>query len=826
MSNQVPYQDFLRRKIKTADSFGFEVPLDSIHKVLYPHQRDIVHYALMGGRRAIFGQFGLGKTLMQLEVMEKVRIETGKPVLIGLPLGVKQEFEKDAKLLGYEVKYIREQEDITDQAIYLSNYERIRDGKFIPETFGGVSFDEASVIRSMGTQTTQYILTHFKNVRYRYVFTATPSPNEYHELLKYADFLGIMDIGQALNRFFKRDSVKAHNSSLLEHREKDFWHWVHSWAVFATKPSDINPEYSDAGYDLPELKIIYHEVKVKERSQAKDRDGNPVMFNDPSIDLSSAAREKRESMTARMEAMREIVKGDDHWIIWHHLEDERKEIEKTLDKVVSVYGSQSQELKERNILGFSAGEFKYLATKPEIAGSGCNFQYHCHKAIFLGINYQFNDFIQAVHRIYRFQQNKPVEIHILYSDTEHQILKALKAKWQRHNLMVEKMVEIIRECGLNKINVNVDAGRSFNVIRKEVKGEKFTAINNDSVIECSAMPNNSVDLIVSSIPFSDLFEYSESYNDMGQSNGDEEFFAHLDYLTPQLLRILKPGRIAAIHVKDCIKYSYQNGAGFTTLNPFSDSTAAHFMKHGFYLTGRITIDTDVVQENAQTYRLGWTEQCKDGTKMSVGLPEYILIFRKAPSDTTNAYADEPVVKAKEAYTRARWQLDAHAHWKSNGDRFLSSAELRQFGLDRVMAMWKQYDKQEAYDYQQHVRVCEELDSAGKLPVKFMALPPQSRSEWIWDDILRINTLNVSQAAAKKIKHVCPLQIDVTDRCIERWSNPGETVLDPFGGIGTVAVRALELDRRGITIDLSEVYWTDSCSYLKGGEYKKNLKQLF
>jgi hypothetical protein len=825
----LPYEDFLKRKIILSEDWGIEIDPATINPVLKPHQRDAVVWCIRGARRGVFGQFGLGKTIMQLEVAHIIVKLTGKPFLIGLPLGVKQEFEKDAHKLGYQVQYIKEQSDVNGPGIYMSNYERIREAKFDPSAFGGVSFDEASVIRSMGTLTTQYILSHFSEVKFRFVFTATPSPNEYHELLKYAHFLGIMDISQALNRYFKRDSQKAHHSTLLEHRSEDFWLWMHSWAIFATKPSDINKDYSDAGFDLPPMKVIYHEVSVKDRTQAVDRDGNVILFNDASRDFRASAREKRDSLDARVKQMKKIIKSAsaaDHWIIWHHLEDERRAIEKALPKAVSVYGAQSQEEKEKYLIGFGEGDFKHMATKPEIAGSGCNFQYHCHKVIFLGIDHGFNDFIQAIHRVYRPHQPLPVEIHIIYTDSEHSILKSLKAKWYRHDIMIQKMVDIIRAHGLNKFNINIDKRRTFMVQRQEVKGKNYTAINNDAVLELPNIPDNTVDFELSSIPFSDMFEYSESYNDMGQSNGDAEFFAHLDYLTPHKLRVLKPGRICCVHVKDAIQYSYQNGMSFTTINEFSDKVVAHYKKHGYWYMGRITVTTDVVQENGQTYRLGWSENSKDSSKMGVGLPEYILIFRKAPTEKNNAYADEPVTKSKEDYTRARWQLDAHSFWRSNGNRFLRPEEIRKYPLNRIMRVWKDFDQQSLYDFNTHVQACEDLDAAKKLPTKFMALPPQSKTPYVWDDVVRIKTLNTSQAVANKIKHVCPLQFDIVDRLIERYSNPGDIVLDEFSGIFTVAFRAIKLKRKAIGIELNSLYMKDGLNYLKAEEYNESVPTLF
>lgn len=821
---ELPYEELLQKKIIVSADFGVEIPREKISRVLKPDQIDAVQWCMRGARRAFFGSFGRGKTLIQLELARQVIEITGKPFLIGLPLGVKPWFEKDAQKLGVHVRYAKDQSDITGPAIYLSNYERIREGKFDPGTLGGVSFDEASVVRSMGTKTAQYILSHFRDVKFRFVFTATPSPNEYHELLKYADFLGIMDISQALNRYFKRNSAKAHASSLLAHREDDFWLWVSSWALFTTKPSDFNPAYSDEGYVLPQLTIHWQEVKVKERSQPTDRDGNPIIYSDQR-DFKSNAREKRESITARVAEMKKVLRKNrkDHFILWHNLEDERRAIENALPTARSVYGSQTQEEKETALLGFGDGEFQYLATKPEIAGSGSNFQYHCHKAIFLGIDYDFNDFIQAIHRIYRYHQQHPVEIWILYTDNQYHMLKALKAKWRRHDIMVHRMVEIIRKNGLNKFNLNVDRRRTFMTNRFEVKGTNFTAINNDNVLELPKFGDNSIDGMLTSIPFSDEFEYCESYNDMGQSNGDAEFFAHLEYSTPHKFRILKPGRICGVHVKDTLEFSYQNGLGFITVNEFSDKVVAHYKKHGFAFCGRITITTDVVFENKQSNRLGWTENCKDGSKMGCGMSEYLLIFRKPPSDRSNAYADEPVQRSKIDFSRGRWQLQAHGYWRSNGNRFMTAEDLRRFDLKHIMAKWKDWANHALYDFEEHVHYCDNLK---RLPTSFMALPPISHHENVWTDIVRIKTLNTSQRLKKRIMHVCPLQTDIIRRFLDRFTMPGDLVLDEFAGIFSVPAVALEMGRRAIGIELSNMYFKDGVGYCKAKEYEQSVPELF
>lgn len=808
------YQDFLSSKIVRAARSGFEPgPVNPLCK---PHQADIIRWAVRGGRRAIFARFGLGKSFMQLEVLRLIREQEGGRQLIIAPLGVRQEFFADAAKLGIEITFIRHTEELAGPGLYITNYESVRDGRLDVNAFNAVSLDEASVLRSYGSLTFQTFLTLFQGVKYRFVATATPSPNRLKELIHYAGFLGVMDTGQALTRFFQRDSTKANNLTLYPHKEREFWLWVNTWAVFLQKPSDLG--YSDEGYELPPLRVHYHMVKSGSTPGA-DRRGQLKLVSDAAVSLVDASREKRASLPARIEKMVEIVQGepDRHCILWHDQEAERHAITKALPDAVEVYGSQDLDVREDRVMGFSNGEFKRLATKPILSGSGCNFQRHCSMEVFLGIGFKFNDFIQAVHRVYRFLQTEVCDIHIIYADTETRILEVLKRKWKQHDEMVEKMSEIIRKYGLSQNAMAEELKRSMGVQRVEVRGQLFTAANNDCVEECRDMADNSVDLIHTSIPFSNHYEYTPSYNDFGHTDGNEHFWGQMDYLTPELLRILRPGRIYACHVKDRILFGNVTGKGVPTVSPFHCEATFHALKHGFDYMGMITVVTDVVRENNQTYRLGWTEQCKDGTKMGVGSPEYIILLRKPQSDRTKGYADDPVSKEKDVYSRARWQVDAHSFWRSSGDRIITADEMAGYGPDVLARVFTEESLKGIYDYEEHVRIGEALDLRGVLPTKFMSLAPGSHHPDVWHDVNRMRTLNGTQAQRGLNQHVCPLQFDIVDRIITRYSNQGELVFDPFAGLMTVPYRAIKLGRRGRGVELNPEYFLDGVKYLRCAE---------
>lgn len=820
-----PYREFLEQKVNFNRTYGFAVTDDEINPILKPHQRDIVRWAVLGGRRAIFAAFGLGKSVMQIEIMRLVRARSGGRALIICPLGVRQEFKHDAAMLGVDVTFVRRDAEVDGLGLYLTNYESVRDGRLDPALFEAVSLDEASVLRSFGSKTYQTFLTLFDTTKYRFVATATPSPNRYKELIHYAGFLGIMDTGQALTRFFQRDSTKANNLQLYPHKEAEFWLWLNTWAVFLQRPSDLG--YSDDGYDLPDIEVVWHEVESSEAEQV-DRDGQVYLIKGVSVGVSDAAREKRDTLPSRVAKAAEIVAAspEDHFILWHDLEDERRALKAALPEAVEVYGSQDLDEREQRIIDFSEGRSRLLAAKPVLAGSGCNFQRHCHRAIFVGVGFKFNDFIQAIHRIHRFLQTEQVRIDIIHAESEREVVAALRAKWDQHKELTANMSAVIREHGLSATSINDALTRSLGVDRIEVAGDGWLVANNDCVPETEAMDTDSVDLIVTSIPFSNHYEYTPSYNDFGHTDDNDHFWSQMDFLTPQLLRVLKPGRIYACHVKDRILFGNVTGAGAPTVSPFHAEALMHARRHGFDYMGMITVVTDVVRENNQTYRLGWSEQCKDGTKMGVGSPEYILIFRKPQTDRTKGYADVPVTKDKSAYTRARWQVDAHAFWRSSGNRALTPEELIALPVEQRSRLFTEQTLREIYDYESHIKVGEELDGRGALPATFMSLSPGSWHPAVWHDVNRMLTLNTEQSRKAQSMHVCPLQFDIVDRLITRYSNEGDLVYDPFGGLFTVPLRALKLGRRGRAVELNPGYFLDGVKYLQAHDRETDLPALF
>jgi DNA modification methylase len=823
------YRSFLESKFKFSQFHGFDVAAEEVNPALKPFTRDVVRWAVKGGRRALFMSFGLHKTVTQLEIMRVIGSRDPGLRLIVIPLGVRQEFKRDAEtyFCGVKLKFIRRADEIEgEDTIYLTNYESVRDGKLDVGLFKAVSLDEAAVLRSFGSKTYQEFLTLFEGVPYRFVATATPSPNRYKELIHYAGFLGVMDTGQALTRFFQRDSTQANNLTLYPHKEREFFLWLHSWALFVQRPSDLG--YSDEGYALPELRVHYHELPAPEVDAKADRDGQLSLVRDAALGLADAATEKRESIAPRVAKLQEILSAEPnrHAILWHDLEAEREAIKRAIPGAVEVYGSLDLDERESRIITFSDGGSQYLATKPSISGAGCNFQRHCSMAVFTGIGYEFHDFVQSIHRIQRFGQTHACDVHIIYTETEREVLKVLQRKWAEHDELSVRMSEVIRQFGLSTTGFEQQLARTIGLVRSEEGGNGWVVANNDCVDECDQIGSNSVDLIHTSIPFGNHYEYSASYNDFGHNDDNARFFEQMDFLTPKLLRILKPGRVAAIHVKDRIRFGNVTGYGMPSVDPFHSDCIAHYRKHGFVYFGMITIVTDVVRENNQTYRLGWSEQCKDGTKMGVGSPEYVLLFRKLPTDTSKGYADERVSKTKDEYTRGRWQIDASAFWRSSGNRHLSAAEMASYGPDKLGKVFADTSLRTIYDYDEHVTLAEALDERGALPSTFACMTPGSHHPDVWHDVNRMLTLNGEQSRRGLEQHICPLQFDIVDRIINRYTNKGELVFDPFGGLFTVPLRAVKLGRRGRASELNPSYFRDGVRHMRAQDLELNAPTLF
>lgn len=607
----------------------------------------------------------------------------------------------------------------------------------------------------------------------------------------------------------------------------------------------------DEGYVLPELQIIWHRLTSDHEKawRLTDQNGQAFLLKDTAAGVTQAMKEKRDSLEIRVAEALAIVDRIDgaeatvgeQVVIWCNLNDEQNAIEKGLRErritFSSVHGSLPPEQQEERLYDWKGFNTRVLISKASMLGSGVNLQ-QCHTAIYVGLDFKFRDFIQSVHRLQRYGQTHTVQLHAIHTDAEDHVVDILLGKWAQHDAMVARMRGIVQEYGLTNEALASEMRRSLGVTRQERRGQFWTAINNDAVLEVMEMEGNSIDEIVSSIPFGNHYEYVASLNDFGHNPTDGDFWIQMDFLIPELLRVLKPGRMCCIHAKDRLLYGHQTPHGMMEVDYFTHDCARAFRKHGFVAYGEIFIPTDVVRENNSTNRLGWSENrlgwsenCKDGSKMGVGLSEKVLLFRKPQTDKTRSYADEPVRKDKKSYPRARWQVDAHSLWRSNGHALETPADnpdmLAAMDGSQVFQWYRDWSKDNPYDYHQHVKFNEAMGD--RLPAKFMLMPPQAPEGYedsVWTDILFMSTLNMSQARRRVEKHICPLPLDIVERLIVRFSNPDELIYDPFAGIGTVPFQAIKLGRRAIGTELNPVYFEAMMRYCQEAEAERRAPTLF
>ncbi|RYD96342.1 MAG: DNA methylase N-4, partial [Sphingobacteriales bacterium] len=711
--------------------------------------------------------------------------------------------------MGHNLRYITT--DAEAKALGLpivcTNYERVRQGNFDFSNYTAVWLDEGNYVKNLASDTTDALRRELDKIKYKFIATATPSPNQTLELVNYAHALGICDRGQILTRFFQRNSVVAGDLTLYEQHKDDFWLWVRSWCLMIIDPADMG--YDNVGFTLPSLRISWIEVPLgKAIEHGPDRDGQGQLFSKEKRGggFGGQARIKRESIDVRVAKAMQIVQQhpEDRFLIWHHLNDEHKAIRtafKGMEGYADIIGSMPEDQRERNVVAFTKGGLKYLSTKPELNGVGCNFQRHCHRCIFVGITDSFDEVYQAMKRILRpYNPSDFVEVILLYTPEEYDIVLNLQRKWREFDEMREALRDLIRKHGLSQVDEMEQRRRTFKATRTVYEGKDWQVIETDAVPEWAQQPSNSVDLFVSSFPFGNHYEYTGYYNDFGHNEDNAAFIRQLGFLLPHMLRCLKPGRIAAIHLKNRIHYGSVTGLGFSVFHRFTHLVCDAMEAAGFHCMGFSYVPTDVVGENNQTYRLTMGEMQKDSTIMGRGIPEEIWIFRKAPTSRARGYADERVVH--NGYTCPHCgHLAPLGEFQIKNSMLvrcpepscrthMQPEELARLDLKKIRKRWNTFNAETIYDFEEHVKLLQALDTAGKLSRTFTTLPLRSNTPYVWNDVNRMHCLNLEQSRRRERNHICPMPYDEVDRLIEMYSNPGEVVADPFGGVGTTGYRAL------------------------------------
>jgi len=420
------YQKFLETKKHLLGSFGFDP--NFIPDMAFDFQAHIIERAVKKGRMAIFADTGLGKTLIQIAIAENIVRKTNKKVIILTPLAVAFQFLKEAKNLDItDVEYSKDGKHT--KSIVICNYERLH--YFDSSDFVGAILDESSILKNFDGQIKQQVTTFVKKMPYRYLSTATPSPNDFIELGTSSEALGYMGYMDMLSKFFKNNmnSVDSGNRNIGEkfylkpHAEKDFFAWVNQWAMMVKMPSDIG--FSDDRYILPELITNKHVVK---NQSLIDVNGQIQMFTPIAKSMIEVRHEQKQTESQRCEKAIELSSGKTS-VYWCNTNNESK-ILKTNDKeAVEIIGSQSIEKKEEILLAFSNGEIKRLITKAKMTGMGLNWQ-HCNHSVFFP-TWSYEQYYQAIRRFWRFGQKNEVTIDLVISDGQTRVIEALQQKTKK-----------------------------------------------------------------------------------------------------------------------------------------------------------------------------------------------------------------------------------------------------------------------------------------------------------------------------------------------------------------------------------------------------------
>ena len=598
------YKDFIKKKGEIKTNKGISINNIKLNSLLFPFQQFIVKTALNRGKYAIFADCGLGKTFMQLEWAKQINIKTKKPVLILAPLAVTKQTINEGLKFNIEVG------GINSGKIEVTNYEQIYN--ICCNKYSGIVLDESSILKNFNSKTKEKIIKEFKKTPYKLACTATPSPNDPMELGNHAEFLDIMSRNEMLAMYFVHDGGNTSKWRLKKHSISLFYKFVSTWAIMLNNPKDIG--YNMKGYLLPKLNIIDKQIITKKKN-------NGLLFNNMSVSATNFNEELRNTKIERMEMAAKIANSScENYIIWIKQNEEANYLKSLITGAVEVRGSENSDIKEKKLLGFANNDFRVLITKAKIAQFGLNYQ-NCRNQIFASLDFSFEGLYQAMRRSYRYGQKKDVNINIITTDTMQNVVHSINKKQKQFKIMQDKMSE--------NININLKTKIKNSMIEKEiVKKENYIIKRGDCVDLIKEVKSESIGFSIFSPPFADLYTYSSHVEDMGNSKDYKEFFIQFEYLVKELYRVIKSGRNVAVH---CMDLPIQKGKeGFIGLRDFSGMLLDVFTKFGFIYHSRVTIWKDPVIEMQRTKALGLLHKQvkKDSTMCRVGIPDYLMIFRK------------------------------------------------------------------------------------------------------------------------------------------------------------------------------------------------------
>lgn len=733
------YEAFLATKILTDIPTGIEVPIGMLPSVLFDWQAVLVQWALRRGRAAIFANTGLGKTLQQLAFSMFV---PGR-VLIVAPLAVAQQTIREARnKLDIDVRYVKSQADMQD-GISITNYDRLDAFQDVDVT--GIVLDESSILKGLASKTREMLVKHFTHIPFRLCCTATPAPNDISEIANHAEFLGIMTRTSMLSTFFVHDDD---GWRLRGHAKDAFFRWLSSWGMALRSPEDIG--YNGDDFLLPPLSVVPHFLPLPYFQSEELFPGAALKG------ITDRIAVRQQTAEARAEYAADLAKlHDGPVLIWTGLNVESSAVTHCLkdQSVCEVVGSDSQESKEHDLLGFIDGASRILVSKASICGHGLNFQ-HCHMAIFCGLGDSWEIWFQAVRRIWRYGQHHPVTVHVVISEHEKPIWDNIQRKEREAMAMIDGLIESAQAYQEEAL---ADVREHATVSLQHHSGHGWELWEGDCVQGMAHIPDSSVHLSITSPPFISLYQYSPTERDIGNCTSEAQFFEHFGYVADQLLRITVPGRLVAMHVSDVPAMQVRDG--WIGLKNFSGHMIDHMVGRGWLFHGKYIVDK-CPQAQAIRIRakgLAFQQLHKDSSWMRGALPDYILLFRKPGDNPVNIVPD---------IDNETWIEWAHPVWYST-----------------------------SRDAERGIR--------------------------------ETYTLNASEAREHDDdRHICPLALDLIERCVRLWSNPGELIFDPFAGLCSTGYVALQYERQFVGCELKHSYAESGIRNLNRALTTKNQLALF
>lgn len=452
------YEDFLKNKAFVIESTGIKIDNDDLNPNLFDFQKDIVRWALAKGRAAIFADCGLGKTLMQLEWAEKVRIKTKSKVLIVAPLAVAVQTKSEGEKFGIGVNICASQADVMPDMINITNYEKL--DHFVANEFIAVVLDESSILKSYSGKVRNQIINCFNKVPFKLACTATPAPNDYMELGNHSEFLGVMTRAEMLSMFFVHDGGQTSKWRLKGHAQDLFWKWISSWCVVVDNPEKLG--YISVNYELPKLTI--EQIIV---------DGDEPI--NEALSLTERRNARKESLEMRCKVAAELVNNsNEQWLVWCDLNDEANLLNKLITGSKNVQGSDKPEYKTQTMFEFADGNLKCLITKSKIAGYGMNWQ-NCHNMIFVGLSDSFESYYQAVRRCWRFGQEHEVNGYIIISAKEGTVKSNIERKQADNERFKQELIELTKDITTRELKSTCRISTPYNptIELKLPKWEEF-----------------------------------------------------------------------------------------------------------------------------------------------------------------------------------------------------------------------------------------------------------------------------------------------------------------------------------------------------------------